>query len=373
MKRNEWTVCIGALFLVLAVVASACAPAAVPTPTPTAPKPAAATPTAATPVPATPTPPPATKPATLRFGSTGALSYAGAYIAADKGFFKEQGIDMEFEEFRQIPDMVAPLSTGQLDVLGMPLSTALLAAADRGIQLKVVADGGQERAGSATFWLVLRKDLADSGQVKTPADLKGKKIAIPSPGSAGEILARKTLEQGGLRPEDAELVVLPHAEQATAFANKAIDAGTTPEPFIARGVQEGYSVKWIPYYKYFGDKAQVTVVVFGANLLKDKDLAQRWMAAYLKGVRLYQDAFERKVGRDEVIKIMAKYTPVKEPKLYDLMEMPYLDPNGALEKKSMQAQYQWLVDNGFYKGKTSFDDITDLSFAEYAAQKLSGR
>ncbi len=291
----------------------------------------------------------------------------------EKGFFKEQGIEIEIVPFRTVGEMVAPLGVGQVDLAGMPVSPALLAARDRGIELKVVATGGQQRQGWGSVWAALRKDLADSGKVKAPADLKGMKLAIASQGSYLDMFARLVMEEGGLKEEDVDLVVLPHAEQVTALANKAIAVGFTTEPFIVRGVQQGLSVKWIPDYKYFGGASQGAAVVFGPGLLKDKEVAQRWMTAYLKGLRAYTDAFEKKIGRDEVVKILAKQTEVKEPELYDLMELPYLEPNGALDKGSMDKQYKWYVDTGVYKGKSTFEDLVDRSLVEYAAQKLGRR
>ena len=137
MTRTKFPVLGVLLATLLSLVAAACAPGAQPTPTPTAaPKavPAAPTPTTAAPAPAAPTPTP--KPATLKFGTTGAVSYAGVYIAIEKGFFKEQGIEIEPVQFRAVTEMVAPLGTGQVDVIGMPLSTALLQAAERGIEFE---------------------------------------------------------------------------------------------------------------------------------------------------------------------------------------------------------------------------------------------
>ncbi len=165
-------------------------------------------------------------------------------------------------------------------------------------------------------------------------------------------------------------MVLPFAEQAAAFGNKAIAASYSSEPFIARGIQEGFSVKWIPNSKFFDGKTQTATIIYGPALLKDRDLAQRWMVAYLKGVRDYLKAFTTKEGRDEVVNILVKYSTVKDPKLYDVMEMPYLDPNGGPDKKSMESQFKWFVDKGLYAGKKTFADIVDLSYAEYATQKL---
>ncbi len=374
----------GSLVIVLVVVGflAACAPPAAPASTPTAaakPPTAAATPTPAavaapttappkaTAVPPTPTP----KPATLKIGSTQSASDTGIYIAIDKGYFKEQGITMELVNFRSVGELVPPVATGQVDIVSMPLSSALVAAADRGVELKIVADKAQGRPKWDSAWIVLRKDLADSGQVKTPADLKGMKVAVPSLGSIGEQTVEIMLQQVGLKLTDIELVVLPHAEQVTALGNKAVAAGYTVDPYIARGVQEGFVVKWIPNSQLFGGRIQTNVVVFGPAMLKDQDLARRWMTAYLKGGRDYVNAFgSRGAARDEAVSIAIKYSTVTDPKLYDLMEVSYSDPNGELDRKSLDAQFKWWVEKGVYTGKKTFNDLVDLSYAEYAAQKL---
>ncbi len=366
------------LVFLLTLVAAACAPTAAPTPptpisTAVKPPPAAATPTAAPAKPTQAAPTPTPKPVTLKFGTTGSMSYVGIYIAMAKGFFKEQGINVEVINIRSVAELVAPLGTGQLDFVGMPVSTALLAAVDRGIELKVVADGGQQRANWGSSWMILRKDLADSGQVKTPADLKGMKIGIASQGSYLDMFARLVLEEGRLKPEDAELVVVPHADQPPALANKAIAAGTTVEPFVSIAVQQGVAVRWRPDYQYFDGNSQSTFVIFGPELLKDKDVARRWMIAYLKGARVFLDAFEKNIGREEVINILINQTTVKDRKMYDLMGIAYPEPNGNLDRKSLGKQYKWYVDNGIYTGKLTFDDLVDPSFAEYATQQLGKR
>jgi len=382
--RTVWVV----VAVLLALTAAACAPGAAPTPTPTkppaaptkaaeAPKPAgaAATPTSAAPkpTPAPPTPTPTPKPASLKYGSSPATAYAGVYVALEKGFFKEQGIDLEVVNFRSIAEAVAPLGTGQLHAVGMPMASSLLAAADRGIELKLVADSGQNLPNWTTVWIMLRKDLSDSGQVKTPADLKGMKIASASPGGPGQMVLEKALAEGGLKLSDVELVTLPHADQVVALGNKAIAAGNTTEPYIVQGVQQGVSVKWIPQHKYFNGRSQAAFMVFGPQLAKDKELGQRWMMAYLKGVRAYMDAFgEKKIGRDEIVNILVKYTGT-DAKLYNVMEMPYLDPNGTPDRNSSDAIYKYFIDSGEYKGTTTLNNLLDLSFVEYAVQRLGKR
>ncbi|MBI2953606.1 MAG: ABC transporter substrate-binding protein [Chloroflexi bacterium] len=386
MKTN---VAIGLLMLALLATVVACTAAATPTPTPkpaapaaTAVKPAAtsaAAPTAAAkataPAPAATKPaasaPAATPvPASIKIGSVSSTGEAGIYAAIEKGYFKEVGITAEVNVFRIASDIVPAFSTGQLDVGALPISLALLSAADRGVQMKIVADRGTSMPGFEYAWLVLRKDLADSGQVKTPADLKGMTVAIPSKGSLGDQTVQVMIEQAGLKPDDVETVIMPFQDHSVALANKAIAAAYTIDPYVARGVQEGFSVKWIPNSKYFGDKLSIAIMALGPELVKNKDVANRFMVAYLKGARDYVKAFTTKEGRDDMVKILAKYTPVTDPKLYDVMEMPWVDPDGIIDLKSVNAQYQWFVEKGLYKGKVSFNDLVDMSYAEAAVQKL---
>ncbi|MDP2728423.1 MAG: ABC transporter substrate-binding protein [Dehalococcoidia bacterium] len=363
-----------ALGIVVALLTLACSPAATPTPLPTK-APASAPSTTSEPTkPAAPVPTataaPAPKPVTLKYGGLQTASEAGIYAAMEKGYFKEQGITMELTNFRTIAELIAPLGTGQLDVTAMPLSVPLLAAADRGVEFKIVGDKAQSRPGWEYCWMLLRKDLADSGQVKTVADLKGAKVSIPSPAAQGDMTVQLMIAQGGLKPGDVEVIVLPFVESAAALGNKAISAGFTCEPFIATGLQAGFAVKWIPNSQYFDGKVETSVVIFGSTLLKDPDLARRWMIAYLKGNRDYTKAFTAKDGRQEIMDIIMKYTTVKDPKLFDIMEMPYQDPNGQLDRKSMDAQYKWYTDTGLYTGKTTLDKLMDFSYLDYAVQKL---
>lgn len=374
-RRNLARVLI-ALGIGILLGVSACTPTVAPTPAPTTAPAAAPTkaaeptkppaPAPTTPLTTTPTP----RPVTLKFGGLQTASEAGIYAAMEKGYFKEQGITMELSNFRTIAELIAPLGTGQLDVTALPLSVPLLAAADRGVEFKIVGDKAQGRPGWEYCWILLRKDLADSGKVKTPADLKGTKVSIPSPAAQGDMVVQLMAEQAGLKPGDIEIVVLPFAESAAGLGNKAISAAFSCEPFIATGIQQGFSVKWIPNSKFYDGKVQTSNIVFGPTLLKDQDLARRWMIAYLKGSRDYTKAFTTKEGQEEMINIIIKYTSVKDPKLYDLMEMPYQDPNGLMDRKSMDDQFKWYVDKGLYTGKKTLNDIIDLSYVEYAVQKL---
>jgi NitT/TauT family transport system substrate-binding protein len=78
----------------------------------------------------------------VRIGINGVISDAPFFIAAEKGYFAEQGIKPDFVPFDAGPKMIAPLGAGQLDVAGGAASAGLFNAAARGIAIKIVADWG---------------------------------------------------------------------------------------------------------------------------------------------------------------------------------------------------------------------------------------
>lgn len=360
----------------------ACAPAAAPQATPTvgaAPSPAAA-PTKA---PAAVTPTAAAKaaaatatpvPVKVRVGIAGSITDAVMFLANDKGFFKEQGIDAEFVTFKSATEMLAPVGTNDLDVGALVVTPGILNAKDRNVDIKLVASKSSSRPGYEAHWVVLRKDLADSGQVKTPADLKGMAFAIFSRGSVAQYAAELVLAKGGLTEKDVaggEFQVLGRPDYIPAFANKAIAAGFNIEPFVTALEQQGLAKKWFGESALVpGTRAEGASIAFSPKMAANKDVAQRWMIGYLKGARFYLDAIKTKQGKTDVASLIAKYVPGTDTKGFDSMEPDYVDPNGGLDMVNLDAQNKWMVERGFYTGKTTFKDLVDPSFSEYAVQKL---
>ncbi|MDP2727250.1 MAG: ABC transporter substrate-binding protein [Dehalococcoidia bacterium] len=295
-------------------------------------------------------------------------------LAMEKGFFKEQGINLEYVAFNNNDQMIAPMGTDELDVGALLVTPAVLNAKDRGIDLRLVADKGTSRPKYESYWIMLRKDLADSGQVKTPADLKGMKVAIMARGAMGHQTAELMLAKGGLSEKDvadAKYEILPPPNHAPAFGNKAIAASFVIDPFATALVQQGLAVKWFASSSlYPGNSIEAATVAYAPKLAKNTDLGRRWMVAYLKGVRYYFEALKPAQGKAEIAAAVAKYTPIKDPKMFEDMEPAYLDPNGALDSASLKFQYDWLVKEGAYTGKTTFQDLIDTSFADYAVQQL---
>ncbi|MDP2727174.1 MAG: ABC transporter substrate-binding protein, partial [Dehalococcoidia bacterium] len=171
---------------------AACAPQApVPTATKAAAPPATntaqatAAPTSpAAPTQAAATPKPTAPPAALqvvKVADLGAMGETPFYIALEKGYFKEQGIDAKFERFSTGGDEVPPLATGELHVGGGTAGAGLFNSLARGLAIKAVAMKSRPEIPNDTNWWMVRSDLKD--QIKTFADFKGRTVNMVSPAS----------------------------------------------------------------------------------------------------------------------------------------------------------------------------------------------
>src|SRR5689334_5315931 len=108
---------------------------------------------------------PLNPPAAVKFADLPATSNAGVYIALDRGYFREEGLDVTLENFSSCEAAIPPLATNQLDVAGCGVNAGMFSAIGRGLPLKFVS--GVSRNGDySSSALVVRKELIDSGRVK---------------------------------------------------------------------------------------------------------------------------------------------------------------------------------------------------------------
>ena len=296
---------------------------------------------------------------TVKLGDLPAISNAAVYIAAEKGFFKEQGITTDISTFASAAKQVPALVAGELDVSVGSASAGLFNAVAQQGPFRIVADKGQAREGYGFSLLTVRKDLVESGQVKTFRDLKGKKIAILAKGNVQHYLAGKMAEEVGLTINDVELTFLDAPSQVTAFETKAIDAAYAVEPWPARFAERGLAVRFRTPDQVKGlGPVQVGVVIYAGKFIKERrTVAQRWMTAYLKAAELFH-----KVGTKdlEVAAILEKYT--KNPAKVIQAAIPhYQDPNGKLLVENLADQAQWFARNGMQQA-IKIDNALDLSF-----------
>jgi NitT/TauT family transport system substrate-binding protein len=311
----------------------------------------------------------------VRVGIARTLSDSGYYLADALGYFRQEGLDVVMTPFNSAAQMIAPLGTGELDVGGGTVSAGFYNAVARGIDLKIVADQGSMRPGYGYSSLMVRKDLADSGRYKGFADLKGMKVAIGAPGTGTASALNEVLKRGGLRYADVDVVYLGVPEHLPAYRNKAIEASITNEPTMTRAIEDGVAVRIVGNDVTYPDQ-QTAVVFYADSFIKNRrDAAERFMRAYVRAIRVYNDALKdgrlAGPGADDIIAILTKYTTIQDAALFRRMIPSAVNPDGAVNATGLKHDLAFFRELGLIESKTvSVDGVVDNSFVEAALARL---
>lgn len=313
--------------------------------------------------------------ATVHVAFSGAGTDASLYIGVDKGFFAEQGITIDSVRLNS-SDMPPQLAAGALDVGAGSFTVSLINAIQRGLDLRLVADKARCLPGTGALQIVVRKDLYDSGKVRGPADFKGLTFGIQSVGSGSEVELDLFLKKGGLGINDVTRKSLTYPDMPVAFSNKSVDATGAPEPTPSQLVHQNLAVS-IAKCGDYNPNGEISMILYGPKFMNEQpEVAKRFMVAYLKSVRYFNDAFVKHDPKilPEAIGIIARDTKV-DPKVYQDMNasnsMWGIDPNGQLNTASFQADQDfWINVTHELKQPIDLSKLVDMSFAQAAVQQL---
>jgi NitT/TauT family transport system substrate-binding protein len=236
---------------------------------------------------------PALKPYKVGFNAwIGSIAF---FVARDKGFFKDEGLDLQAKSFSAPGDGLTPLLTGDLDA---HLSTAdsVLTVLDKAPgQLKVVYLTDTSAGADA---VLAKKEITD---VKA---MKGKKVAATL-GQCNHLLLQKALEKAGLTEKDIQLVNMNPDDAGAAFAAGKIDVAVTWEPWITKASTDKkgghviFSSKETP-------NLILDVLAISAKTAQKKPAETR---AFLKGLNRGYEFVQK--SPDEAVAIAAKALEMK--------------------------------------------------------------
>jgi len=244
----------------------------------------------------------------------------------------------------------------------------------RGIDIRIVADKSSTPPGRGSNYLFVRTDLVQSGRFKTLADLKGMKIARSAPGSSATMVFDKLLAMAGLQMADIERVYMSFPEQAVALQNKAVDAAMPAEPSAYQAEKLGAAVRIMGDDQIYPYHQLATVFYSGQFIESKPEAARKFMRAYLRGVRDYNDAvvdgkLEGPKG-EAVIAILTEDSLVKDPDIYRAIVAIACDPDGRVNVDSLKEDLDIFRSEGLIEGKVAVEQALDTSFAEAAVKEL---
>jgi NitT/TauT family transport system substrate-binding protein len=293
------------------------------------------------------------------------------HIADERGYFREQGVDAEIVPTNSTPDAVMLLNSGQLDVYVGGTGANLYNAVARGVHLRAVVDKQRTEPDSKNTALVARRDLWDNGEIRSVADLRGRTIATVISTGGQEYYIGKILGAVGLTLDDVVLQGMPPPDQLAALANRGVDAAYLFNPGLCTAERRNLGVALRPAMNDVAVGAHGGLTYYGEHFMRDKPQAARgFMVAYIKAARDFVDAHRYGVDRAEIIPILQKYAPMPDPSFYDDCEWGRINPDGYLDRQTMEEEMLWFVKAGLLDRPVPFDQFVDESYVDYANQVL---
>lgn len=254
-------------------------------------------------------------------------------VAQDKGFFKQEGADVEVLIEVDSGKLLNGLAEGKYDITHQ--------ASDHFIR-------GVQTGKNVVIFMTISRPIFDfvvSPDVHSIADLKGKTIALDNPTTGYWVLFRKVFAQSGVSPDDYKL--LPHlggAEKRLAAVKDGRAQGTFLNPPLSlAAISQGFP-RLTGLAEHFPDLP-------GSSGGTRKDWAQKHEAdlvAYLRGWKRAVDWLGDPKNRDEAIAIYAKHgktDPAQLPGTYDSFVHDGL-VRTPLNMTGMQQVLDLLVENG---------------------------
>ncbi len=278
-------------------------------------------------------------------------SSAPVFIAQDKGYFREAGLDVELKFFDAAQPIAVATTSGDIDFGVTAFTAGLYNLAGKGV-LKVIGGMSREKAGYPLIGYFASNSAYASG-LKTPKDLAGKRIAMTQVGSSFHYSLGLLADKYGFKLSEVKIVPLQSlSNAAAALKGETVDAALLPISTARKLMDEGGA----KFLGWVGDETpwQLGAVFASPKTLTNKVLVTKLLGVLAKADREYHDVIlaSMKDGvapineqTKPLLEIIAKYTnlPVEQV----VGNCAYIDPDGKLDVKNVDNQIKWLQEQGF--------------------------
>lgn len=273
--------------------------------------------------------------------------YSDLYVAADYGIFKKHGLNAQLVRLNDSSQLVPGLASGSVQI-GVGVAQDSAAAILRGTDLRFVAMS--EPRYNLEMWA--------APDIKSFADLKGKKVAITSPGSESDYGLTAVLKNNGMKRSDVTAVFVKGIPaEVASLESGAVSAILTQPPQGAQSQEKGghrlASLANLPF-------PLGTYTVQGAYLQKNREVVKRFVAAEAEALRYIRS------NKKETLVSIQKYTGVKDPKLADYAYTFFLDvwsKTPVVDEAVIKQGFQEGAANAHKKAPSDVSKYIDTSLA----------
>jgi NitT/TauT family transport system substrate-binding protein len=234
-------------------------------------------------------------------------------VADKKGFFKAEGLDVEFTKFDSGALAVPVLQSGRIDI-ALSNTVTTLQAIEQGLDAIVLAPGAVVRASppDTTIALVVLKD----GGIKSPKDLEGKRVGVNVINSSAWLHAVAALDKAGVDRSKVRFTEVPFPQMNDPLLNGQLDAIGQVDPFRSALMATGKTeiISW-PYVETAPNTDITQYIALKPWVDKNRATVAKFVRAVIKGAQFIA------ANEAEAREINAQFTNLN-PALKDKVLLP---------------------------------------------------
>ncbi|WP_457647161.1 ABC transporter substrate-binding protein [Profundibacter sp.] len=304
----------------------------------------------------------------LKVGALRFTSHAASFVAFERGYFADEGLDVEFEFFQAAQPMAVAIASGDVDYAVTAISGGLISLAEKGAA-KVIGGALSEEEGIDGQKILASVAAFDAG-LTSPAMLDGKSYGITQPGSSFHYMGSKIAAKEGVKVSFKPLNKV--GAIIGALKSGQIDAWSIV-PHIAKGLAGAGKVKIIGNVSDYIPNYQVTTVFTSANnAANERAKTEAFLRAFSKGADDFNAALVDKTAGDEaateMVNLIHKYVyadkPIEKAEKSIRNGAMRINAGAALNKASVMDQLDWFKSEGMIKDSVTYETLVDDSYVK---------
>lgn len=304
----------------------------------------------------------------VALGALRFTSHAGSFVAFERGYFAELGIDVELKFFQAAQPMAVAIASGDVDYGITAISGGLISLADKGA-IKVIGGALKEEEG-IDGQQILVSDAAFRSGATHPSKLDGKSYGVTQTGSSFHYVGSKVAKAEGISLSYKPLQKV--GAVIGALRSGQIDAWNIV-PHIAKPLAGSGAVHIIGAVQDYIPNYQITTAFTSAsNAANERDMTSDFLAAFSKGIEDYNGAMIDRsggdAGVDAMVDLIHKYVYADRPREKAAPSIVAgtmrLSPGAALDVTSIRDQLSWFQSEGLVDAGITLDTIVDGSYVE---------
>ena len=307
----------------------------------------------------------------LVVGALRFTSHSAGFIALERGYFKQEGLDVEFRFFQAAAPTAVAVAAGDADFAIAGITGGFINLAGKGA-IKAVGGVLHERKGVDGMALLASKKAYEAGLTK-PEHLKGKSLAMTQIGSTFHYMGAVTAAKFGFSIKDIRVRPLQKVgAMIGALKSGQVDA-MFMVPHIAKPLARGGAARIVGWLGDWHPDYQITALITSTRNIKEKpELVRKFLRAYARGIadfnRVMLDQKKDPAAVEAMVKTIHKYVYTSRPYAKAARSIKagamYLNPGASLDVASVKHQLEWNKSQGFVKTKVTLEQVVDTSFVK---------